>query len=60
MRLSLLGCAYRTCACTSAAVDTGIGVDNILAVSLGNSSYRAAVCTSTAADALVIDGVSHC
>ena len=42
MGLALLGCAYRTCACTSAAVDTSFWIDNILAVALGNSGYRAA------------------
>jgi hypothetical protein len=45
--------AYRTYACARTAVDAGISVDNVLAISLGNSANGALVGTSAASDAII-------
>ena len=54
-----LGSANGASTLTSAAVDAGACVDNILAVTLGDSVYGAAVCARTARDAIVGNYVCH-
>ena len=55
-----LGSAYRTCALAGTAVDASGSVDNVLAVTLGNSGNGASVSASAAADAIVGNLISHC
>ena len=56
---ALLGSANGAGACTSAAVDASVSVDNVLAVALGNCVYGAAVCASAARNALIGNYVCH-
>ena len=57
--LCLLGCAYRAVALASSAIDAGVLVDDVDAVSLGNSSDGAVCCAGTAGDASITDLICH-
>lgn len=57
--LRLLRRTDRTGICASAAVQTGICVDHILAVALGNCACRTGICASTALDASIADCICH-
>ncbi len=59
LRLCLYGCLYRASSCASSAIDAGICVDNIDAVSLRDSLYRAFSCASSACDASISNLISH-
>jgi hypothetical protein len=52
-------CRNRTCLSTSTALDALIGIDLILAITLGNSIYRASLSTCAASDAIIGNFVSH-
>ncbi len=45
--------------CTSAAGNASVSIDNVFAVTLGDSLYGAICCTSAAGDAFVTDFVCH-
>ena len=57
--LCLLRRTDGTCICASAAVKTCIGVDDVLAVTLGNCTCRTCVCASAALDACIADCICH-
>lgn len=59
VELVRLGSADRAVTRASAAVDASVGVDNILAVALGNRVYGAALCASAASDALIGNLICH-
>ena len=58
-KLLLCGSAYRASVSASAAADALVSVDNVLAVTLGNTSNRARICASTAADTFIGNFVCH-
>lgn len=58
--LFLFRSTYRAGIGASTALDAGLGIDYIFAVTLRNSAYRACTCASAAGDAFVIDFISHC
>lgn len=59
MWLLCLGSAYGAVVSTRAAVDAGAGIDNILAITLGNCGNGAAVCASAAGNTFVGNLISH-
>ena len=59
-RLLSLGCANRTCAFASAAVQTLVSVDYVLAILFLDSAYGALIDASAAAQTFIsIDLVCH-
>lgn len=54
-----MGSANRAGACTSAAINASVSVDNILAVALRDSAYRTSISASAASDALVRNYICH-
>ena len=58
-KLSLLGSANGANTGTSTALDASIGIDLVLAVSLGNCFNRALCSASAASDAIIRNLVSH-
>jgi len=57
--LSLLRCAHRTSVSASTAVETGICINDVLAVTLRNRACRTCVCASTALDAGIRNSICH-
>lgn len=58
-RSALCGSSYGANACASAAVETCVSVDLILAVAFGNSACRALCSTSAAGNAIIRNFISH-
>ena len=48
-----------TCSCAGTAVDAGISVDNVLAISFRNSAYWTFASASAAAYTAVVDYICH-
>jgi len=59
VKLFLFGSAYRAYSGAVAAADAGIGINNVLIVTLSDSAYRAFACTRTALNACVSNLESH-
>ena len=57
--LCLLRCSNRASSFASAAVNASVRINNILAVTLRNSSYGAAVSASAASDAIIRNLICH-
>ena len=57
--LLLLRCADRTCICASAAFETCLCINHVLAVALRDRADRTCICTCTALDASITDSVCH-
>ena len=57
--LSLLRRTDGTSICTSAALEAGLCVDYVLAITLGNCPNGTCVCTSTALDTCITDCICH-
>ena len=57
MYLSFHRSIYRACICTSAAVNAGARVDDVVLVALRDRAHGAAALTGTAADAVAADDI---
>lgn len=57
--LTLVDSAGRANTCTGTAGDASVSVDNVLAVSLGNSAYRALALAGTATNTRIRNYICH-
>ena len=58
-QLTLADSAGRANTCTGTAGDASVSVDNVLAVSLGNSAYRALALAGTATNTRIRNYICH-